>query len=341
MTGRRQARRRRGGGKGLLLVVALVLAAGVIKYADTPLIASAREKAAEVLAGAPGVDKVLAVFGGDETADTNLDQQTDSGYAASSGGADDVIGREKTLFPDTVDQTVYPVTFDFVCPVDGNNPNRCFPGDLNGTYTQQLTYHLFHDIIAGADYHIDLHCGDMTETLAPFCEFGTGYSEKVDAMSRDIALYSGMPSLVESNLNADPGDLPQGLNYLNSVQHGVAGAIVEIGQMGRTDREYVDGQLFCIRNVLRRMGNLAGEAVPTADPAWFTTYETVYAPVQGIFVRCVEAGTDVKAGQKIGEIWDYFGNPAAQVHVPADGRILYLTSSIAVEKDGFLLDMVH
>ena len=229
----------------------------------------------------------------------------------------------------------------FVCPVDGKNPNRFFPGDLNGTYTQQLTYHLFHDIIAGADYHIDLHCGDMTETLAPFCEFGTGYSEKVDAMSRDIALYSGMPSLVESNLNADPGDLPQGLNYLNSVQHGVAGAIVEIGQMGRTDREYVDGQLFCIRNVLRRMGNLAGEAVPTADPAWFTTYETVYAPVQGIFVRCVEAGTDVKAGQTIGEIWDYFGNPVAQVHVPADGRILYLTSSIAVEKDGFLLDMVH
>lgn len=229
----------------------------------------------------------------------------------------------------------------FVCPVDGKNPNRFFPGDLNGTYTQQLTYHLFHDIIAGADYHIDLHCGDMTETLAPFCEFGTGYSEKVDAMSRDIALYSGMPSLVEPNLNADPGDLPQGLNYLNSVQHGVAGAIVEIGQMGRTDREYVDGQLFCIRNVLRRMGNLAGEAVPTADPAWFTTYETVYAPVQGIFVRCVEAGTDVKAGQTIGEIWDYFGNPVAQVHVPADGRILYLTSSIAVEKDGFLLDMVH
>ena len=57
-------------------------------------------------------------------------------------------------------------------------------------------------------------------------------------------------------------------------------------------------QLFCIRNVLRRMGNLAGEAVPTADPAWFTTYETVYAPVQGIFVRCVEAGTDVKAGRR-------------------------------------------
>ena len=51
MTGRKPARRRKGGGKGLLLVVALVLIAGLIRYADTPLVTSAREKAAEVLAG--------------------------------------------------------------------------------------------------------------------------------------------------------------------------------------------------------------------------------------------------------------------------------------------------
>ena len=63
MTGRRPARRQPGSGKGLLLVVALVLAAGIIKYADTPLVTSARDKAAEVIAGAPGVDKVLVVFG--------------------------------------------------------------------------------------------------------------------------------------------------------------------------------------------------------------------------------------------------------------------------------------
>ena len=229
----------------------------------------------------------------------------------------------------------------FVCPIDGKNPNRFFPGDPKGSYTEQLTYHLFHDVIANGDYHMDLHCGDITETLAPFCEFGTGYSDKVDTMSRDIALYSGMPNLVESNLHADPGDLPEGLNYMNSVKHGIAGAIVEVGQMGRTDRAYVEGQLFCIRNVLRHFGNLAGEAIPTSDPSWFTSYDSVYAPAKGIFLRCVEPGTDVDAGQKIGDIFDYFGNPVAPVFTHSAGRILYLTSSIAVEKDGFLLDMVH
>ena len=229
----------------------------------------------------------------------------------------------------------------FVNPIDGKNPNRFFPGDENGTYTENLTWHLFHDIIEKGDYHIDLHCGDMTETLAGFCEFGTGYSDEVDRMSRDIALYSGVKNLVESNINSDEGDLPPGLNYVNSVKHGVAGAIFEIGQMGRTDREYVEAQLFCIRNVLRHFGNLDGEAVATPDPDWFTTYETVYSPAKGIFVRTVEAGDDLAAGDRIGEIYDYFGNYVTDVRCKKAARILYMTSSIAVDKDTFIADTVY
>ena len=229
----------------------------------------------------------------------------------------------------------------FVNPIDGKNPNRFFPGNENGSYTECLTWHLFHDIIAQADYHIDLHCGDMTETLTGFCEFGTGYSEEVDRKSREIALCCGVKNLVESNYHSEAGDLPAGLNYLNSVQHGIPGAIFEVGQMGRTDREYVDAQLFCIRNVLRHFGNLDGEAVMTEDPSWFTTYESVYSPETGIFIRCVEAGDDITAGQTVGQLYDYYGNPLCEVKSQGSGRILYMTSSIAVTKDGFILDMVH
>jgi uncharacterized protein len=256
----------------------------------------------------------------------------------------------RTCDPEDVRGTVTVVTIStlksfqtrtpFICPVDQKNPNRFFPGNENGSYTECLAFHLFHDIISQGDYHIDLHCGDMTETLAPFCEFGTGYSVEVDKKSRDIALYSGMPNLVESNFRSGFGDLPEGLNYMNSVRHGIPGAIVEIGQMGRSDREYVEGQLFCIRNVLRYFGNLSGEAVPTADPSWFSTYDSVNSPATGIFIRCVEAGEDVKNGQKVGTVLDYFGNSVADVTAHSTGRILYITSSPAVEKDGFLLDMV-
>ena len=151
MTGRRPARRQPGSGKGLLLVVALVLIAGIVRYADTPLVTAARDKAAEVLAGAPGVDKVLAVFGGDSTASEVFgaqptDSGTDAGYAASSGGADDILGREKTLLPDTVDETVYPMEFEHVLPTEGTLTSD-FGSRLSPT-TGQPGFHYGLDIAA-------------------------------------------------------------------------------------------------------------------------------------------------------------------------------------------------
>ena len=151
MTGRRPARRQPGSGKGLLLVVALVLIAGIVRYADTPLVTAARDKAAEVLAGAPGVDKVLAVFGGDSTASEVFgaqptDSGTDAGYAASSGGADDILGREKTLFPDTADETVYPMEFEHVLPTEGTLTSD-FGSRLSPT-TGQPGFHYGLDIAA-------------------------------------------------------------------------------------------------------------------------------------------------------------------------------------------------
>ena len=151
MTGRRPARRQPGSGKGLLLVVALVLIAGIVRYADTPLVTAARDKAAEVLAGAPGVDKVLAVFGGDSTASEVFgaqptDSGTDAGYAASSGGADDILGREKTLFPDTVDETVYPMEFEHILPTEGTLTSA-FGSRLSPT-TGQPGFHYGLDIAA-------------------------------------------------------------------------------------------------------------------------------------------------------------------------------------------------
>ena len=120
MTGKRPVRKRAGSGRGLLMVVALVLAAGVVKYSDTPVAVAVREKAAQVLAGAPGVEGMLAVFGG-EDADAVFGEQKEeeSDYAASSGGAEDVLGREHSLFPDTVDDTVHAMAFNHVLPVDG------------------------------------------------------------------------------------------------------------------------------------------------------------------------------------------------------------------------------
>src|SRR6478609_195032 len=56
----------------------------------------------------------------------------------------------------------------FVCPIDDVNPNRVFPGDPNGTYSEQMTHALVNEFIIHADAYIDLHGGDIPEALVPF-----------------------------------------------------------------------------------------------------------------------------------------------------------------------------
>lgn len=251
----------------------------------------------------------------------------------------DIKGTVKIVTLSTVPSFV--TRTPFVNPVDGKNPNRFFPGDKDGSYTEALTWHIYHDIIAGADYHMDLHCGDLTETLVDFCEVGLGHSPEVDEMCHKLALYCGAKNLVETNFVHPTGPIPQGMNFMNSCKNGIAAGIFEVGQMCSTAREYVEAQLFCIRNILRAMGNLEGEAVPSLDADWFTTYDEFYAPDEGIFVRCVNAGDIVKAGQKVGDLYDYFGNLKREICCETDGKILYMSSSPAISKGELLLDMVH
>jgi len=200
MATRRPPRRQDSGGRGIFLIIALVLAAGVIKYTDTPFARAVRLKATEVLAGAPSFDEVLSVIGcasledasavfraqmdgtqpdgtqSDETqtnriqlggtsiSSTPANSTQSSGtqgndtpasgtsadgqelYAASSGGADDILGREKTLFPDSVDQTIYPMTFEHKVPVVGTQTSDF--GSRLSPITGQPGFHYGLDLAA-------------------------------------------------------------------------------------------------------------------------------------------------------------------------------------------------
>ncbi len=61
----------------------------------------------------------------------------------------------------------------FVCPIDGLNPNRMFPGHPDGSYSEQLVYALTTELIAHADAYIDLHGGDIVEDLVTLLHLST------------------------------------------------------------------------------------------------------------------------------------------------------------------------
>ena len=170
-------------GKGLLFIVTLVLAAGVIKYADIPFAQTVREKAASALSGAANADHVLAVFGGSA-------MPADTVPAESSGGADDILDRDQTLFPDTVDQTVYPLEFEHATPTSGTLTSSF--GSRLSPITGQPGFHYGLDLAANEGTPITAFAdGTVRETG----ESGYGLYVIVDHADGFATLYAHCSSI--------------------------------------------------------------------------------------------------------------------------------------------------
>ena len=69
-------------------------------------------------------------------------------------------------------------------PIDQGNLNRLFPGDANGTVTQQIAYYIEEELIPLADIVCDLHSGGSSLMYVPSALYGgweRGGSEKAIA----------------------------------------------------------------------------------------------------------------------------------------------------------------
>src|SRR5882724_5435600 len=78
----------------------------------------------------------------------------------------------------------------YVNPEDNDNLNRLFPGRPDGTWSERFAHALLNQVIAGVDYAIDLHAGDMIEDLVPFVGYRECGDAKVDgAAQRMLAAY--------------------------------------------------------------------------------------------------------------------------------------------------------
>jgi uncharacterized protein len=53
----------------------------------------------------------------------------------------------------------------------------------------------------------------------------------------------------------------------------------------------------------------------------------------------VRAGDEVRAGDVLGRVLDLWGDEHELISAPADGVVLFLTTSAAVEADGLLLGL--
>jgi predicted deacylase len=211
----------------------------------------------------------------------------------------------------------------FVVPADGKNLNRAFPGDPDGTYTDRLAHDIYTRLIEPADAFIDLHGGDLVEALEPFALYA-------NAASRDLALAIGLPYVIDYSES----------DTLTGMSASVAklGVIAEAGGAGQLDHHATDLLALGVTNALKLLGMLPGEA-HAARSTIITRFEWLYSTPAGFWVARCRTGDHAAEGDVLGEVRDLYGDTLETIHAPADGVILFLTTSAAVTANGLLLGL--
>jgi hypothetical protein len=217
----------------------------------------------------------------------------------------------------------------YICPLDGKNLNRVFPGNANGTASEQVADWLVQNVMKQADYYVDLHGGDLIEALVPFTIMFRSGNEQVDRASLEMAKAFGIHYLVRSET---PGSA-----YAAATKAGIPSILAEAGGQGIWPPEDVERLGNGVDRVMRHLKMLPGPAPETTTYTLLDQFLWLRSEQDGFWYPAVSVGDRVKAGQGLGCVKDHEGRVLQAVTSPADGRVLFLVTALAINKgDPFL-----
>jgi len=221
----------------------------------------------------------------------------------------------------------------FVVPVDGKNLNRAFPGSYDGGYTEALARAIFDRLIAPADAVVDLHGGDMVESLEPF----TLYTAlAVEEQAQAVAVSFGLPYVVRDVPSGGLG----GTTASAAAEAGIPAIIAEAGGRGQLEEDAAQLLVGGVRNVLRDLEMLPGEPSPPPAPIQRVgSFLWLRCRDAGWWESAVAAGETVARDQLLGVVRNLWGDVLEEIHAPDAGVVLFLTTSAAVAGDGLLLGL--
>ena len=213
----------------------------------------------------------------------------------------------------------------YVMPEDGKNLNRMFPGRPDGTASEQLADWLVTRVYPRIDAYLDLHGGDLSESLVPFSIF-----PKDSEASKTLAKVFGLGIAVASSGN--------GYTVSAAGQLGIPSLLAEVSGNGLWDEAGVTQLTDGIRRVMAHLGMVESAAAPRQAPEpRFETMWVPLAPTDGLWYPAKDLSDPVEAGESLGEIRDVFGSVLARITSDKPGAILYRLTSLSVNKGEALL----
>jgi predicted deacylase len=209
----------------------------------------------------------------------------------------------------------------YICPLDGKNPNRVFPGGPAGTASERLAHTVFTEVISRADFYVDLHGGDLNEALVPFTIMLETGDPAVDTRTLALARAYGIRYVVRGRV--------RGGTYAAAAARGIPAILTEAGGQGVLDDRSLQIHLRGLHNVMRHAGIAPGDPDPVEPVIVLKGFHWVTSEHSGLFYSAMAPGDRVEQSQPVGEVRDYFGRRLAEVTAPAGGRVLFIVTTPA------------
>jgi len=214
----------------------------------------------------------------------------------------------------------------FICPIDGLNINRVFPGKSDGSMSHRIAYTLFSQLISKSDYFIDLHGGDIPEEHVDLAYYDI-IGSKTDAVSEEMARYFST-SYIQA-------DVVPGSSETEACKLGIPAITSEAGGLGELKEDEVTAHVEGVLNVMKRY-HLLNAPVRSTNPKKLGNRSVVRSEKAGFLHRKGKCGETVTEGQLLAEIVDVYGDTVESVKSPISGVIVMAYPSPAVNTGDYL-----
>jgi predicted deacylase len=201
---------------------------------------------------------------------------------------------------------------------DRRDLNRSFPGSPTGSLTARFAYTVFNEIIAKADWLIDLHAAAAKRTNYPNVRADLDHEG-----CAQLAAYFG------HNLTVH-GQGPEGSLRRAAVKAGVPCIILEAGEIWKFEPTVAEVGLRGVINALHGLGMIDG---PSAKPAYSAVCRKtawLRADHGGILRFHVAPGDDVDKGQPLATVTTLLGKDLGVIEASGDGVVLGMTTMPSV-----------
>jgi predicted deacylase len=215
-----------------------------------------------------------------------------------------------------------------ISPIDDRNLNRCFPGNPNGTPTEQIAYYIETELVPLCESWLDLHSGGASMAFMPYAQIILSRDEALNKRALAALEAFGAPLSLIQAFSDEPNMSNGAATRNNAIHFGT-----EAGGSGTVSP---DGVRLCYEGTLRslvHLGHLSARnrriaiAPRPKKVRWIEIasrdYYT-YAPQAGLFEPVVKLGDMVKKGQIYGYV-QFVDDPLrepAEVRFEASGLVV-------------------